>query len=572
MTIHNRDIAAIFSRLADLLEIEGANPFRVRAYRNAAQEIASHSRSMADLVHAGEDLAQLPGIGKAIAEKVAVIVETGRLPQLAEVEARVPAALADLMQVPGLGPKRVRALYRTLGVRDPADLERAVRAHRVRELPGFGERTEQLIAEGLARLSATERRMRRIDAEQILASLLPYLAACDGVKRVEVAGSARRCCETIGDLDVLVSCRKGSPVMRRFAEYEEVAEVVSRGATRSTVRLRSGVQVDLRVVPQASFGAALQYFTGSKAHNIAVRKIAIDKGLKLNEYGLFKGARRVAGRCEEEIYARLGLRWMAPELREDRGEVERARRGTLPRLIEVGDLRGDLHCHTRDSDGGNTLAEMASAAQARGYEYLAITDHSKRVTVANGLDARRLAAQIDRIDRLNAKLDGLRVLKSCEVDILEDGRLDLPDRILGRLDLTVCSVHYRFNLTRQAQTERIIRAMDHPRFSILGHPTGRLINERPAYEVDMERLIEAAAERGCIIEVNAQPSRLDLGDTGCRLAAGRGVKLSIASDAHRADDLGLIRFGVDQARRGWIEPGGVINSYPLGKLLRALER
>jgi DNA polymerase (family 10) len=572
LPVQNAEIAASLEQLADLLELDAANPFRVRAYRNAARVIRSHARSLAELLAEGADLSELPGIGADLAGKIATLVRTGRLPLLEQLRARVPAPLVAMTRIEGLGPKRARALHRALKIRSLEDLGRAARSGRIRELPGFGVRTEQLIAERVARAATGEQRTKLADAEQVARPLVQYLRGIEGVRRVEVAGSFRRRLETVGDLDVLVSAARGAKVMDRAVRYEEVAEVRAQGVTRATLRLRNGLQVDVRVVPTTGFGAALHYFTGSKAHNIAVRRLAAARGLKLNEYGLFIGGRRVGGRTEDEVFEAVGLPFIPPELREDRGEIDAARRGRLPRLVRLEDLRGDLHCHSRATDGRDTIEAMARAAAARGYAYLSINDHSRHVTVAHGLDRRRLLAQVRAIDRLNGRLDGIVVLKSVEVDILADGRLDLPDEVLRELDFTVCAIHYGFGYGRARQTERILRAMDHRHFSILAHPTGRLINAREAYDVDLERVLEGARDRGRIVELNAQPDRLDLDDRGCRLAKEVGVKVSIATDAHRAADLDLMRFGVDQARRGWLEPADVVNTRPLAELLGLLRR
>ncbi len=572
MPVRNAEIADLFDELADLLDIEGANAFRVRAYRNAARTIRGHAKSMAELVAAGADLSELPGIGKDLAAKIETIVATRRLPLLEEVAARTPRALSELMKIGGLGPKRVKALYRSLKVRSLDDLRRAAIAGRIRELPGFGAKTETLIREGIERRVALESRMSLKAAEEIAGPLVAWLERCPGVKRVAVAGSYRRRKETVGDLDILVTATRDSPVIDRFAHGEDVAEVVSRGKTRSTVRLRSGVQVDLRVVPEVAYGAALQYFTGSKDHNIAVRKIAAKKGLKINEYGVFRGSKRVAGRTEAEVYAEIGLPVMPPELREDRGEVEAARKGKLPELVELEAIRGDLHCHTSASDGHDSLEVMARAAAARGYAYVSVNDHSKHVTVANGLDEKRLRAQLDAIDALNERLDDIVVLKSVELDILEDGSLDLPNRILEKLDFTVCAIHYQLGLSRESQTERVLRAMDNPHFSILAHPTGRLINDRPAYAIDLEKIMRGAKERGCYLELNAQPSRLDLTDEACRLAKELRLKIAISTDAHSGGDLDLMRFGIDQARRAWLTADDVVNTRDLASLRKLLAR
>jgi DNA polymerase (family 10) len=570
--IHNSDVEAIFNRVADLLEIEGANPFRVRAYRNGARAVGGLPRNVADMVAAGEDLTELSGIGEDLAGKIVEIVETGGLAQLEEIEGRTPLALADLLKVSGLGPKRVQVLREELGIASLDDLARAAREGRIRQLHGFGKKIEAGILEDLERVRQDEGRTPLVVAEQVAEPLAGYLRGIEGVDRVTVAGSYRRREETVGDLDILATGDDGAGIIQRFVEYEDVDEIVSQGETRSTVLLRSGLQVDLRVVASESYGAALLYFTGSKAHNIKLRNMALDRGWKINEYGVFEGQDRIAGESEEEIYALFDLPLIPPELREERGEIEAAREDALPDLITLDDIRGDLHMHTESSDGHATLEAMARAAQDIGYEYVVITDHSTYIAVTQGLDAEGVAAQIDAIDRLNEELDDLVVLKGIEVDILEDGSLDLPDDSLARLDLTVCSVHSKFDLSRQEQTERIIRAMDNPYFNILAHPTGRLIGRRAPYDVDMERVMEAALERGCFLEVNAHPERLDLNDVYAKMAKELGLKLVISTDAHRESDLSYMRYGVGQARRGWLEAQDVLNTRSLSDLRSLLKR
>ena len=572
MPVNNVDIARLFNRLADLLEIDGANPFRVRAYRNAAQTIRSHSRSMSEMVAQEEDLSELPGVGKEIAAKIKTIVENGRLPQLEQIETRVPAELSDMMQIEGLGPKRVKTLYRELKIRSIEDLKRAARTGRIRNLSGFGKKTEKTILRRVQAWRGQSPRMLLAEAEDIAEPMLRYLKDCKGVKRVIIAGSYRRRKETIGDLDILATARKGSNVIKRFTRYEDVDEVVSSGETRSTVHLKSGLQVDLRVVPDASYGAALHYFTGSKSHNIALRTMAQKRKMKINEYGVYKGNKKIAGRTEAEIYNLFGLAYIDPELRENRGEIEAARDNRLPKLVSVTDIRGDLHMHTTATDGRNSLKDMAEAAVKRGYEYIAITDHSRHLSVANGLDGKRLMKQVEAIHQLNGKLSNITILTAIELDILEGGSLDLPDSILKELDLTVCSIHSNFRLSRKKQTERVLRAMDNPYFNIFAHPTGRLINKREAYDIDLERIVAGAKERGCYLEVNAGPERLDLTDDGCRMAKRLGVKVAISTDAHSVANLDYIRFGVDQARRGWLEANDVINTRPLKTLKRLLKR
>jgi len=572
MPIHNHDIAVLFEKVADLLEIEGANPFRVRAYRNAARVAEDLTLSLADLVVRGDDLTRLPGVGQDLAAKIREIVQTGDLGLLKELEARTPPALALLLNVPGLGPKRVRLLHEKLGIITTVDLQAAAQAGKIRELKGFGPKIEELVLDGLARLDTAGQRYQLVTVEPVADSLVRRLKAVPGVSEAVAAGSYRRRKETVGDLDLLVTCQEPERVMQAFVTYEDVRQVLAHGETKSAVVLRHGLQVDLRVVPRESYGAALHYFTGSKAHNIAIRHLGLQRGLKVNEYGVFRGEDRVAGATETEVFAAVGLPFIEPELREDWGEIEAAQQGRLPRLITLKDIRGDLHSHTTATDGRHGLEEMAEAAQARGYQYLAITNHSKRVSMVHGHDARNLAAEIAEIDRLNAKLTGFLLLKAIEVDILEDGSLDLPDDILRELDLTVAAVHYKFNLSREAQTRRIIRAMDNPHFNILAHPSGRLIHRRDPYEVDMERLMRAAKERGCYMELDAQPDRLDLIDIHCKLAKDLGVKVATSTDSHSIADLGLMRWGIGQARRGWLEPADVLNTRPWPELKKLLQR
>lgn len=572
MPIQNSDVKDIFNKVADLLDIKGANPFRVRAYRNAARTVASLPRNVSEMVNAGDDLTELAGIGEDLAGKIKEIVKTGSLAQLEEIQKDTPSELDKLMKIDGLGPKRVKALYHEMNIGNVRQLREAAENGKIREIEGFGKKTEQKILEDLQRKDGQGKRIKLLDAEQRAEPLVAYLKKTKGLKAIVVAGSFRRRKETVGDLDILVTAKKDAKVMERFVHYEDVRKVVSKGKTRSTVILRSGLQVDVRLVPQVSYGAALHYFTGSKAHNIAVRKIGVSKGYKINEYGVFKGDDRIAGKSEKEVYQQVDLPYIEPELREDRGEVTAAQRGKLPELIEPKDLCGDLHCHTKETDGHYSLEEMAQAAKDRGYEYLAITEHSKKVSMAKGLDAKRLKNQIEQIDRLNDKLKGITLLKGIEVDILEDGSLDLPDDVLKELDLTVCSVHYHRNLSNKKQTERIIRAMDNPHFDILAHPTGRLINERDAYEVDLESIMKAASERGCYLELNAHPDRLDLSDRYCKMAKEMNVKVAISTDAHSVADLDFIRFGIDQARRGWLEAEDVLNTRSLEELRKLLKR
>lgn len=572
MPVHNAEIAAIFETIADLLEIQGGNPFRVRAYRNAARQLEGLESEVRDMLARGRDLGELPGIGKDLAGKIREIAETGHCTTLDRLKTQVPAGLADLLQLRGLGPRRVVTLYRELGVHTPAQLARAIADGRLRTLGGFGAKLESQLQKSLAEKTAARRRFKLATAASYGESYLRYLRAVPGVIHIDIAGSFRRARETVGDLDILVAAKRGAQAVDAFARYDEVVRVLAKGPTRASVRLRSGLQVDLRVLPPKSYGAGLVYFTGSKAHNIAIRRRAQKRGLKINEYGVFRGNKEIAGTSEESVYHALGLAFVPPELREDSGEIEAAAQGRLPALVTLGDLKGDLHVHTSATDGSATIGEMAKAARARGFGHLAITEHSRHLALAHGLDAKGLRRQIDAIDRLNAKNPGIAILKGIEVDILEDGTLDLPDDVLGRLDLVVGAVHSAFGLSRARQTERILKAMDRPHFSILAHPSGRLIDRRAPYDVDMARIIRHAAGRGCFLEVNAHPERLDLLDVYCRMAKDAGVLVAINSDAHRPEDFDNLRFGIGQARRGWLGPADVLNARPLDELRRFLRR
>ena len=572
MPVHNTDIADIFEEIADFLEIEGANPFRVRAYRNASRTVSGLGSELKDMVAAGEDLTKLPGIGKELAAKICEILETGTAKALIKLQQRIPETVIEMLKLPNLGPKRVRVLYRDLKIKNLKQLSLAARKGRIRALEGFGEKTETAIAEAIEARAQKEKRYKIAAVKPTVDSLIDFLKKVSGVIDVVAAGSYRRSRETVGDLDILITARKSSPVMKRFLEYDAIDKVLSSGATRSSVVLRSGLQVDVRLVAQSSFGAALQYFTGSKDHNIAIRRLGQQRGLKINEYGVFRFEKKVAGRTEASIYRSVDLPYIPPELRENRGEIQAAGDNRLPELVERKDLKGDLHLHTLATDGRNSLLEMALAAKKHGLKYIAVTEHSDRLKVAGGLDPPRLMQQIDEIERLNDQLKGIRILKGLEVEILEDGTLDLPDAVLARLDLVVGTVHSYFNLSLEKQTERILRAMDHRYFSMLAHPTGRLIDEREPYQVDMTRVIHKARDRGCFLELNSNPRRLDLYDIYCQAARAEGVLVSINSDAHGINDFNYLAFGVGQARRGWLEKDDVLNTRSLAQVRKLLKR
>ncbi len=568
--MENIEIARTFEEIADLLDIQGANQFRVRAYRNAARTIGTLNTPVESILKKnGHALEELPGIGADLAGKIGVMCRTGALPLLAQLKRKTPESLVTLLRIPGVGPKRAKLIYRTLGVKTLPQLERAARAGRLSTLRGMGAATEQSILRGLAQEHSHEARVPLADAEAYVRPLVEALRATPGVDALDVAGSVRRRKETVGDVDLLVASSAPAAVAAVFTRHPDVRAVLAHGDTKCSVVLRSGLQVDLRVVPAASYGAALYYFTGSKSHNIAVRLLGVKRHLKINEYGVFRGRRQVAGRTEEEVFAVVGLPWIPPELRENHGEIAAAAAGTLPHLVELADIRGDLQMHTTATDGKNTLAEMVEACAARRYEYIAVTDHTVAVRVAGGLTAAAFRRQARAIDRLQATFPHLAILKSAEVDILDDGSLDLDDDTLASLDVVVASVHSKFSMSRDAMTTRIVRALRHPRVHILGHPTGRLIGRREPYALDMEEVMKVAREEGVLLEINAQPDRLDLNDQHIAMAREAGVKMVVSTDAHRIEELLFMRYGVDQARRGWCEPAHIANTLPL-RAFRAL--
>jgi DNA polymerase (family 10) len=574
----NAEVAAVFEQMADLLEFQGENPFRVRAYRNAARAIRDLPESIATI--AREDpqrLTEIDGVGKAVADKTVVLVQTGHLPQLAALQAEIPESVLTLLRIPGVGPKKAAALYRQLGIKTLDELRAACESGRVRELKGFGVKTEQMILQGLALAATAGTRLYWAEADEIAQALRAHLVAGGGCEQLELAGSYRRGRDTVGDLDVLVVAQDATPIMDRCAQFPRVAEVVARGETKMSMRLDTGFQVDLRIVPAESFGAALQYFTGSKDHNVELRGLAKQRGLKINEYGVYRVAGdreiRVAGATEAEVYGALDLPVFPPELREARHEFEWARAGHLPELIELRDLHGDLHVHTSETDGAATLDQMIEAARQRGLKYVAITDHSQRVTMARGLDAKRLLAQWREIDRRNERLGGtFTVLKGIECDILEKGGLDLPDEVLAQADWVLASIHYGQRQPRPQITERILGALENPYVSAIAHPTGRLIHQREGYDVDLDAVLAAAKKCRKMLELNAHPMRLDLNDVHCAAAKCHGVPIVINTDAHTITGLDDLRFGILQARRGGLTRADVANSRTWPQLRQLLGR
>jgi DNA polymerase (family 10) len=571
--MQNAEIARLLSDVADLLEISAGNPFKVRAYRNAARTVADHPDPIAELVAGGAfDLTDLPGIGAGIAKELTTLVETGSLPQRQQLIATLPPGLLDLLRIPGLGPKRVKLFHDALKVNSVADLKKALDQGKLATLGGFGPKLLEKIREGVAAAGTGQKRIVLHEAEQYARAIVDYLKAGGGIDSIDAAGSFRRRKETIGDLDIVVSCAtpNAPAVIQRFGTFSEVTQIASQGDTRSTVRLTSGLQVDLRVVEPACFGAAMQYFTGSQAHNIELRKIAQAKNLKLNEYGVFRGSKCISGRTEAEVYGALGLDWIPPEMRENRGEIALAKEHKLPTLVTLEDMRGDLQMHTDASDGKATLAEMVEAARALGYAYIAITDHSPRTSMAGQTPA-EIRTQWKVIDRLNKGMRGFRVLKSVEMDILENGKLDLPDDLLAEADYVVATIHYGLKQSERQLTDRLLGAIQNPWVDAIGHPTGRIVPDRPSYPLDVDVVAKAAATAKCLLEINGS-ERLDLPDTLAAAAKSHGARFVLSTDAHNTRELGFMKFAVAVARRAWLTAADVMNTRPLPEFLKGLRR
>jgi DNA polymerase (family 10) len=559
----NKELAAVFEQIADLLEIQGQDPFRINSYRRAARTIGDLVDDVAEIAKAGK-LLEIDGVGKGTAERINEYLRTGKITVHQELLSQVPAGLPALLEIPNLGPKKAAAMWKQLGVTDAAGLQRVIDSGELAKLKGFGAKSVQIIAEGMRFLQRAGERTPLGVVMPIAELLLEQVQALPGVKQAAIAGSLRRGCETIGDVDLLCEATNGKKTIAAFCKFDQVKEVLAHGSTKGSVRLEGDLQVDLRVVPAASYGAALQYFTGNKEHNIRLRERAIKKKRKLNEYGLFVGEKQLAGKTEESIYKKLGVIMAPPEMREDRGELDL---DATPRLIELKDIRGDLHMHTVASDGVNTVEELAEACRERGYEYLGITEHSRSSTIANGLSIERMLKHVDHVRAVAQKIKGLRVLISTEVDILADGRLDYPDRVLETCDIVTASIHSGLRQKREQITGRFLRAMENPHVHIIGHVTGRLLGQRPPSDVDIERIVRAAAETGTALELNAAWQRLDLCDLHVRLAIEGGAMLVIGTDAHAIDQLDQMRYGVITARRGWAEPKHVLNTRGVQEVL-----
>jgi len=572
--ISNVDIANVFEEMADLLELSGENAFRIRAYRNGAKAIRDHSESIGSLIESGTDLTTIEGIGSTLAEKSEVLVKTGKLPQLDKLRLEVPPTLRDIMQVPGVGAKKAMKMFQELGVSDLASLRAACESGLVASLKGFGVKTQQSILQNMQIAEKAAQRLMIDQADYLVDRLRKHMQDCTSVQRLDFAGSYRRGKETIGDLDLLIISRDVNSVMDHFSAFPLIQEIIQRGDTKMSVRVTDSFQVDLRVVAEESWGAALQYFTGSKEHNVRIRGMAKAKGMKINEYGVFDAAdetKVLAGSEERDIYALVGMPWVPPEMREDRGEFDPAVQTRFNSLIQLSDIKGDLHMHTTATDGENSIEEMAAAARARGLEYIAITDHSKRVSMARGLDETRLLAQWAEIDAINHRSDGLfLILKGIECDILEDGRMDLSDECLTQADWVTASIHYGQKQAREQITQRILGAPENPHVDAISHPTGRLISRRDAYDVDLAEVIASAKRHGKFLELNANPSRLDLNDVNTMSAIAAGVMIAINTDAHSIANLDLMKYGITQARRASVVPSQVLNALPLSALKKRL--
>ena len=570
--MQNAEIAHLFDELGDLLEIQGANSFRVRAYRNASRTIESLSESIETLAEQGVGaLTELPGIGEDLAKKIVVIVETGALPQLEEIRKQVPPVALKILRIPGLGPKKVATLLAELKVTTLEALKAAAEGGQIAALKGFGKKTAQMILEGLPMAEQAGQRVYLAEAKILADAIVADLRTLTAVKQCDVAGSCRRRRETCADLDVLATSTEPEAVMDKLAANPLVAAVLQRGETKQRVRLTEGLELDLRVVPEESYGAAMQYFTGSKEHNIVIRRRAQERGLKLNEWGLFRDDEPVAGRTEEEIYRAVDLEWIPPELRENRGEIELAEQGKLPKLLELEDIQGDLHMHTTASDGTASILEMAEAAKARGLKYIAITDHSKRVAMANGLDGPRCLEHWRAIQSVRKSISGIEVLCGIECDILEDATMDLPDEVLQEAEWVVAVLHYGLKQPRDQIRKRLVTAIRNPYVSVIGHPTGRIIGRRAPADVDFEDVLKAAADHGVMMEINANPARLDLDDIHAAAARDLGIPIVINTDAHSTAGFEAMEYGVYQARRAGLTKGDVANTKPWSafkKLLR----
>ncbi len=568
----NQEIAKILFEMAELYEMAGVE-FKPRAYEKAALSVEAASEDIRDIYKKGgiKTLMQIPGVGRGIAEHIEEYLKTGHFKEYERMKKKVPVNISELTRVEGVGPKMIRVLWEKLRIRNLADLEKAARAGKIRKLARFGEKSEQKILKGIEFL-------KKSGGRAVLGFVLPEVRALEKtiknfpeIMEVMVCGSARRMKETIGDIDILATSKKPARVMERFIALPQVAHVYAKGPTKTMVKLKNGLDADLRVVPDESFGAAVNYFTGSKDHNIALREVAIKKGWKLNEYGIFKGKKILAGRTEEDVYKTLGLRYIEPEIRENTGEIAASRQNKLPKLIDYGDLKGDLQIQTDWTDGANSIKEMALEAKRLGLEYIVITDHTRSLAMTGGADEKKLMRQMAEIGKIQKEVRGIKILKGAEVNIGKDGSLDIDNKTLAKLDVVGAAIHSYFNLTRYEQTKRVIRAMENPNVDIIFHLTTRVINKREPIELDVDAVIKAAKRTGTVLEIDAYPDRLDIKDEYVRKCVGAGVKMSIDSDAHSTAHIKYLEFGIAQARRGWAGKSDIINAWPVEKMLKMLK-
>ena len=563
----NKEISALFEKMADLMEFKGKNPFKVSAYRKAARIIGDLTRGIEEIFQNGE-LKTIPGVGEGIAKKISEYLETGTVAAYDELHEGITDELMALMDIPGMGPKTLSLIHKEVGIKDMADLRGALEDGRLIELPGMAEKKVENIKRGIELLARSRGRINLGLAFPLASRIVESMKRATGLPKIEVAGSLRRMREDIGDIDILATGSEGKEIIAAFTGLPEVREVLASGDTKGSVVVEGGTQIDLRVVEEESYGAALQYFTGSKPHNIHLRTIARSNDIKINEYGIFRNDKRIGGRDEFEVYNALEMIWIPPELREDRGEIEAAQRGELPNLLEKSDVQGDLHVHSNWSDGSSELDEIARWGKSMGYQYVAICDHSKSLKIVRGLAEDRLLRQMDEIDRINERLDGFRLLKGTEVDILPDGTLDLSDEVLSHLDIVIAAIHTGFKQPRERITKRILMAMQNPHVDIIAHPTGRLLGSREPYDVDLDRVMEMAVQTHTGLEINAYHERLDLNDIQCMRAKGKGVMISIGTDAHYPEQMWMMSLGAAVARRGWLEKDDVLNCLPAHRLIQ----
>jgi DNA polymerase (family 10) len=575
--MHNLDIARIFNEIADILEVKGENAFKIRAYRKAALTIETLTQDLTVIAERGgvKELKKIPGIGEGIAKKIVEIAETGDCKKHRELKQEMPTELLELLAIPRVGPKTIAKVHQELGITNIEELEQAAKSHMLAGIPGFGAKVEENIVKGIAQYRSYQGRALLSVALPYAESIVAELKQLDAVEQLIIAGSLRRMRETIGDIDILVVSKRPNEVMDAFTSLEGVEDVIAKGETKSSIII-NGINADVRVVDAVSFGAAAHYFTGSKHHNVRIRELGVKKGLKINEYGVFRGDERIGGEHEEDVFASVGLAYIPPELREDRGEVEAAKENRIPKLIELSDLKGDLHVHTNWSDGRDSIEEMAEAALALGYEYIAVADHSPAVGIAGGLNEEKIPKRQAEIERVNTRFEDegvkFRVLNAVEVDIKSDLSMDFSDEILKALDVVVGAVHSKFTQERQTMTKRIVTAMENPHVDIIAHPTGRLLGKRDPYEVDMEQLMAAAKDTGTMLELNSFPTRLDLNDLHCKMAKDYGVLVAISTDAHATTQMQDVRmYGVATARRGWLEPKDVLNTRGLKELMKCVK-